>query len=150
MMKPLAKLVRRNLKRFARDNGGSAVVEFALSAVILLMLIVGIMDISNAMRVYESVQTSAKEGARFAAIHGSNSWSPETDAAIIAFAKSWAIGIAPAKLNVQVVWHTQNADGTDNKTAGQTVTVRAGLPYEGFGVLPSFNLGASSTFMITN
>lgn len=140
----------RNLKRLAEDSGGAAAVEFALAGTVLVMFIVGIMDISNAMRVYETLQTSAKEGARYAAIHGEQALNPETDLEIIAYTRTWAVGLDPAKVTVQVVWNTKNVDLTDNKRAGQTVTVSSTMtPYEGIGLLPSFNLGAASTFTIT-
>lgn len=143
-------LLNRNLRRFAEDTGGAAVIEFALGGAVLLMLIIGIMDVSNAMRIFETLQTSAKEGARYAAIHGSEALNPETNTEIIAYAKMWAIGIAPGDVNVTVTWNSTNADGTENQTPGNTVTVRSAMPYQPIGMLPSFNLGANSTFMITN
>lgn len=51
----------------SRDDGGSAVVEFSLVAVLLLMLLLGIVQVAIYLHVRNVTAASAAEGARYAA-----------------------------------------------------------------------------------
>jgi Flp pilus assembly protein TadG len=57
---------------------GQSMVEFALSSVVLLLLVGGLVDIGRAIYVTESLSNAAREGARhgiwFDASHQSNPW----------------------------------------------------------------------------
>ena len=57
---------------------GQSLVEFALSSVVLLLLVGGLVDIGRAIYVTESLSNAAREGARhavwFDASHQSNPW----------------------------------------------------------------------------
>ena len=57
---------------------GQSLVEFALSSVVLLLLVGGLVDIGRAIYVSESLSNAAREGARhaiwFDASHQSNPW----------------------------------------------------------------------------
>jgi Flp pilus assembly protein TadG len=51
-----------------REEGGVAVVEFALVAPLLLILIFGIIDLGRAYATLNQLAASAREGARLAAV----------------------------------------------------------------------------------
>jgi Flp pilus assembly protein TadG len=57
---------------------GQSMVEFALSSVVLLLLVGGLVDIGRAIYITESLSNAAREGARhgiwFDASHQSNPW----------------------------------------------------------------------------
>jgi hypothetical protein len=53
--------------RFARDDSGASMVEFALIAPILFVFLFGIIDFGRALFQYNNLTNAAREGARFAA-----------------------------------------------------------------------------------
>jgi Flp pilus assembly protein TadG len=52
----------------AADEAGAAVIEFALVAPLLFLLIFGIIDLGRAYSTLNQLAASAREGARFAAV----------------------------------------------------------------------------------
>jgi len=56
------------LRTHLRDERGVAVVEFALVAPLLLILIFAIIDLGRAYSTLNQIAASAREGARFAAV----------------------------------------------------------------------------------
>jgi Flp pilus assembly protein TadG len=64
-------MVTRSRKRRRRlGNSGQALVEFAIVAPILLLLIMGIVDFGRAFYTYYVLVDAAREGGRVAAVHG--------------------------------------------------------------------------------
>lgn len=55
------------LKKFLKDEDGQAVVEFAIVAPILLLILCGIIDFSWIFSAQLATNNCAREGARFAA-----------------------------------------------------------------------------------
>ena len=53
------------LRRRARGEGGKALVEFALVAMVFLLFVFGIIDFSRAYQSWVTVQHAAREGARY-------------------------------------------------------------------------------------
>jgi Flp pilus assembly protein TadG len=53
------------------DEGGAAAVEFAIVASVLFLLLFGIIEFGLAYFRYQGLQAAAREGARIAAIEGS-------------------------------------------------------------------------------
>lgn len=58
--------------RAVRDDRGSAVVEFALVAPLILLLALGVLQIALALHVRATLVAAAAEGARAAALAGSD------------------------------------------------------------------------------
>lgn len=90
---------------------GQTVVEFALIALVLMVIVIAILDFGRAVFAYSVVANCAREGARF------GSMAPEDDAGMIAAARDTAIGLDPARLTVTL--------GTTADTV--QVTVRYGF-----------------------
>jgi Flp pilus assembly protein TadG len=59
----------RRLRRLARSERGTAVVEFALIAPLLFLLIFGIVDFGRALDYYNQLTQLAGQGARAAAVN---------------------------------------------------------------------------------
>jgi len=66
----------KHAKFFARDDRGQAAVEFALMTVFLVLLFVSMIEITMMMYTYIVLADSAKEGVRYAIVHGSANVSP--------------------------------------------------------------------------
>jgi Flp pilus assembly protein TadG len=59
-----------------RGEAGQALIEFALVAVFLVLLVVGFLDLVLMLHTYNVLADSAKEGVRYAIVHGSANTSP--------------------------------------------------------------------------
>jgi Flp pilus assembly protein TadG len=51
---------------------GQTLVEFALVALLLVMLLVGIVDVSRLILTYTTIANAARAGTRYAIVHGSD------------------------------------------------------------------------------
>lgn len=69
----LQKIDLKKLHRSLGDEDGSQLVEFAISVLVLLSVVFGIMDFCRAIYAYHFVSYAAQEGARFAMVRG-NGW----------------------------------------------------------------------------
>lgn len=56
---------------FARGEGAQALVEFALTLPIFLLLVTGIFDVARAVWQENTLAYAAREGTRYAIVHGS-------------------------------------------------------------------------------
>lgn len=65
---------RRTLLRLVREEHGAEMVEFAVTALLLMTLIVGMIGFSMAMYTYHFVSSAAQQGMRFAIVRG-QTWS---------------------------------------------------------------------------
>lgn len=61
-------ITRRRARSFVREQRGAVLVEFALVLVLLLVLVFGIIDFGRALYTANSLNTAAREGARYAAV----------------------------------------------------------------------------------
>lgn len=58
------------LRRTAyRDQRGTSLVEFALIAPLLLLLLIGIVDVARIVNAYVTVSHASREGAHWASLH---------------------------------------------------------------------------------
>ena len=65
------------LLRLAREEGGSQLVEFSMTALLLITLLFGIFDWMFGLYAYHFTTYAAQEGARFAMVRG-HTWSKNT------------------------------------------------------------------------
>lgn len=61
------------IKRFMKDNNGQTLVEFALVLPVLLLLFLGMMEAGRLFAGYIELESAARDGARYAAVHTSAS-----------------------------------------------------------------------------
>ena len=57
------------LNRVRRDSGGSMVIEFALIAPVLIMMLLGVVQVGVAMQGYNSLRGVASDVARYAVVN---------------------------------------------------------------------------------
>jgi len=60
------------LKRILVEEHGSEMVEFGLSALLLMTILMGILDVTRAMYAYNMVSHTAQSGARYAMLRGAD------------------------------------------------------------------------------
>jgi Flp pilus assembly protein TadG len=98
-----------------RREQGSAIVEFAMVAVLLLTVVFGVIEICFALYAYNVVSEAAREGTRFAIVRGSacttfTSACPATTTDIQSYVQYLGYpGINPDKMTVTTTWSATNA-----------------------------------------
>jgi Flp pilus assembly protein TadG len=124
----LARLFRRRHR--AVDERGSALVEFALAAPILLSLIFGLIEVCIALYTWQMVSEVAREGTRYAIVRGatcttaSGASCTASAAAVNSFVSSsnWPnIGGGTVSANTTFPDGNQNAGSRVQVTASYTV-----------------------------
>jgi Flp pilus assembly protein TadG len=93
------------MKRLFGEERGQALVEFAHVLPIFLLLIVGLFDLGRAVFQLTTLAFAAREGTRYAIVHGEGSDSPVgpgTEAPVIAVVQEAAIGVA--NVTATVTW----------------------------------------------
>jgi Flp pilus assembly protein TadG len=135
-----------------RTEGGQALVETALTILVFIFVLMGVVDVSRAVWNYNTLSNAVREGARYGIVHGSASTAPAgptaNNAAVEAHVEDFSSGLRLSELTVNSSW----PDGNNQK--GSRVTVAASYDFQPtFGSLlgiPSVTMTASSTMNITN
>lgn len=145
------------------EQSGSALVEFAASAILLFTLVFGILECSRAVYVYHFVSSAAQEASRYAMVRGA-SWSSHcasytssncsaTSANVTSFVQAQAsAGITKANLTVSTSWPGTSATGAScsSNTAGCLVLIKVSYPFSFVSpLLPQKTLSLSSTAEVT-
>jgi TadE-like protein len=63
-------------KEHSQNCRGQAQVEFALIIVFIMLLVLGSMELMSMMHTYSVLADAAKEGLRYAVVHGNNNSTP--------------------------------------------------------------------------
>jgi hypothetical protein len=103
----------QRIRGIRRDSSGQAQVEFVLSILVVLFLIFGIIELIMLIHTYNVLADAAKEGVRYAIVHGCDfgsgscsgtcslpppSPSATCDDATADNVKNWALNFAKASL----------------------------------------------------
>lgn len=134
--------------RRMRDDRGQSLVEFALVIPIFLLIVTGLIDVARAVWQENTLAYAAREGTRYAIVHGSASsdpvWpnNPDDNIDLINVVRDAAIGVP--NISVAVDW-PDTVGGTACYDRGCRVSVDATAP---FVPLPSQYL-MGGTFQIT-
>lgn len=107
-----------------RESGhGQALVEFALILPIFLMLVFGFIDTARIVFQYITLAEAAREGTRYAIVHGAASSAPSgpsaNDANVQAQVLKYTIGVP--NVTVTSSW----PDGTNSRSSRVSVVVTA-------------------------
>lgn len=107
---------------------GASLLEFALAFLVFFAAVYGIMEFGRIVSSYNILAGAAREGARYAMVHGSASGSAASASEIQTLVRSWAIGLDRNSVDVTTTWSSGNAPGDNVKvTASYTVTPFSGL-----------------------
>jgi Flp pilus assembly protein TadG len=69
-------MTSRLFKRVLTGTSGSSLVEFSLVLVLLMLVILGVVEMSRMVLVYTTIANAARAGARYAIVHGRNRTGP--------------------------------------------------------------------------
>ena len=106
-----------------KDRSGTAFIEFAILASIFITLSFVIIDFGRMMWLNNTVEHVAAEGARYAAVRGSDKASPVDVDQVKTYVRDRATGIPAADMNISVTWSPSN-------NPGGSVTVLVTYNYE--------------------
>jgi len=107
---------------------GAALLEFGLAFLIFLSVLYGIMEFGRIVASYNIISGAAREGARYAMVHGSASGSVATASDVQSVVRNWAIGLDTSSVVVTTTWTPGNAPGNNVKVkASYVVTPSTGL-----------------------
>ena len=132
--------------RWCREEG-SSLVEFAISIPVLLTFFFGLIQVCIATYTRDAISESAREGTRYAMVHGSSCQTPSNAsctlaaAAINAYVSScpWP-NLGGGTMTVNTIY----PDGNENPGSRVQVTVTYAFPFR-IPYIPSSTLTMTST-----
>src|SRR6478736_728173 len=110
---------RRGMGR--AGSRAQALVEFALVAPLFFLLIFAIIDFGRYVYYVQILNNAAREGTRYAIVHGSNSFQPTGpaggDPTIEGVVRNYAVGVIGngAVLNIDSMWGTPPNPPSNNR-----------------------------------
>jgi Flp pilus assembly protein TadG len=145
-MMGLASIVR-SLNR-VRDEEGSALVEFALTMPILIIFFFGLIQVCLAAYMRQVVSESAREGTRYAMVHGSTCLTSSGTSCTVSATtvNSWVSSNGWPNLGggAPVTVNTTFPDGNESPGSRVSVTVTYLFPFR-VPLVPKSTLTLSST-----
>ena len=150
--------MRRRPGHHRQGQRGQALAEFAIVATVFILLILGLFEVGFAVRNYNTLSEATREGSRYAIVHGADSWDPSGpgtahytalnfDEKVTEVVESFGAGLDSSRLTVESEW----VDGTNQSGSRVKITSRYTYePYLNFMGMISFEMGSSSTMVITN
>lgn len=100
-----------NTLKLLKNESGAAFIEFAILASIFITLSFAIIDFGRMMWLNNTVEHVATEGARYAAVRGSNKASPVNADQVTTYVQDRADGVPAADMNISVTWSPDNGPG---------------------------------------
>jgi Flp pilus assembly protein TadG len=142
-----SRLMRLSRLRSARR--GSTLIEFALIAFLLLLVLFMGIEMDRMLFVYTNLADAAKAGTRYAIVRGADRTSGASTAAdpspVVNIVKNYITGIDPSHLTVTVTY----PDGNNALAKHVKVVVQYIYdPWAGFGLLNGVTLSATSQGII--
>ncbi len=89
-----------------KGERGNYMIEFGLSFVLFFSMILGIQDVSRGIYAYNFLAGAAKEGTRYAMVHGNSSGSKASSTDVQNAVQKWMIGLVnPGSSTVTTTWN---------------------------------------------
>ena len=149
---------RHRSRRWPRHRSrGQALVEFSLVAPIFFLVLFGIIDIGRYVYYVQILNNAAREGARYAIVHGTNSLAPTgppedpSGGAVVDVVRTYAVGVI-GRADASVLAITATWD-PDNNHRGSKVTVDVTYAYHSLipiVPLPAIPVKGESTLVVNN
>lgn len=112
-------------------------MEFALVFVMFVMMITGLFELGRAIWVYNALMHGAKQGARYAMVHGSRNPISQDGMTVAEVTKKGVVGLTPDEVQTSISYSPDNQPGSQ-------VTVDASYTFD-FIFGPLLGLGDSVT-----
>ncbi len=122
------------LKRFRKEEGGQALLEFALFSSLFVMILVGVTDLSLYLIAGMAVQEAATEGAAYGASPGNQN----DNSGMVTWANQAAFGVALASTPVSQTFYTCSPGGA--QVSSMTVCANGAAPMEYVKVTATANV----------
>src|SRR5579885_1268416 len=126
---------RRAMRRFLR---GQTYAEFMMVVLPTVGILFAIISLAMTVYTYSFVANAAREGVRYAIVHGSRSSSPASSSDIQTYVRNEAQGITPSSISVSTTWNPNNSPGS-------TVNVQVSYSYHPFYPFANVTLPLSSS-----
>ena len=95
--------------RKRQGERGNTMIEFGLSFVLFFCIILGVLDVARGIYTYSFLEGAAKEGSRYAMVHGSSSGSQATSSSVQTVVQQWLTGVVnPTSATVTTTWTPAN------------------------------------------
>ena len=94
----------------ARRQRGSAMLEMALCSTLFLMIFFGLFELGRAVWTYNTVAHAARQGARYASVHGE--YQPASDEEILNQVKAQAPGLDKSIIKATTTWIPDRSFGS--------------------------------------
>jgi Flp pilus assembly protein TadG len=133
------------MKMVKRSERGNTMVEFALAFMVFFLVLYGIMEFGRVVASYNILSGAAREGARYAIVHGSSSGSAASSTDIQTIVRNWSVGLESSSVAVTTTWTPGNAPGN-------TVKVKASYaisPFSGLIFRNNITLQSTSQMVIS-
>jgi Flp pilus assembly protein TadG len=98
-----------------RRERGAALIEFGLGLLVFFFVLYGIIEFGRIVSSYNILAGAAREGARYAMVHGSASGSAASATDVQTVVRNWAIGLDTSNVAVTTTWTAGNAPGNPVK-----------------------------------
>jgi Flp pilus assembly protein TadG len=144
----------RDKQPFWRANrAGQGMVEFAIVATALLMLLLAMMTMGEAVYTYNTMSQAAREAVRYAVVHSPTSPNPASNDQIAQIAVNYAEAVGFTKSDVTVTWPKDpNINNISNKADAYDAQVAITYAYKThvpFLKAMSFNLTSTSRMLVS-
>ncbi len=123
------------MRRFLR---GQTYAEFMMVVLPTVGILFAIISLAMTVYTYSFVANAAREGVRYAIVHGSRSSSPASSSDIQTYVRNEAQGITPSSISVSTTWNPNNSPGS-------TVNVQVSYSYHPFYPFANVTLPLSSS-----
>lgn len=139
----LKMIKKRNVRR-RRQFGlrGQGLSEFALVAPVAMIVLFCVVQAGQMIYAYSFVSYAARLGARYAAVHGSDSSSPFTSSAVTSYIQGLSSGLKTSSLSA-------TATSTPNNSPGSTANVTVTYTYQPIRPFSQTTISLSSTAQTT-
>jgi Flp pilus assembly protein TadG len=123
-----------------RRRSGQSLVEFSLVAVLTVLMLLFVVEMSRMVLVYTTVANAARAGARYAIVHGSSrsgcgetvdsTSGPTCPNQVVTVVKNFASAglLTTSRLVVTVTW----PDASPSNDPGDAVNITVVYPYDPF------------------
>jgi Flp pilus assembly protein TadG len=115
------------IRHFGSSDSGSSMVQFAIAGGVLSALLLGIFEFGAAAWAKNNVAADAREGARYAIVHGARSGTPADQTMISNYVKARsALG---SSIRVYASWPDGNKDPDSRVVVSVAYTVPRRGPF---------------------
>jgi Flp pilus assembly protein TadG len=135
-----------HLRKFVRETSGVAGVEFALLSLVFFTAFIGVTEVARYVADQQDLMHAVHTTGRYAIVHGANSSSPATTAALQTMVGSNLVLLSSSAVTTTVSF-------SPNNSPGGTVTITASYtwaPIVPITGLPKTTITATSAATILN